>query len=121
MGTCLCANDLNRYVTIQRLNPAATPDAGGHINETIDANWMNVGTEWCQIITQGSREFVVGQQLDQQITHQVSMRFSPSATKYTTKFRLTFEGRILNFAGPPQNVDEKDKWLRFPAFETPSV
>lgn len=113
MAKCLCSNDLNRYVTVKRIKSTATVDASGHIDETDNANWETLANEYCQIISQGSREFVVGDQLNQQLTHQITMRYSPRAAAYTTSMRLDYDGRKLNIAGPPQNIDEQNKWLRF--------
>jgi head-tail adaptor len=118
MPVCLCANDLNRYVMVRQLKTTLTQDASGHVDKVSSSSWQDVANEWCQFISQGSREFVIGDELQQTLSHQVTMRWSPRAAAYTAGMRLEYDGRIFNIAGPPQNVDEKDKWLRFGVIES---
>ncbi len=112
---CICANDLNRYVTIKKL-VIADPTV---IDDSDDGNWILVGKEWCQMLTQGSIEYLAGEQIQERILYSVTMRFSQPASQYTSKMRIEYQGRIFNIKGPPMNVDEKDKWLRFEAIEVP--
>ncbi len=118
MATCLCANDLNRLVTVKTLKSTAVVDSSGHVDKTDTTNWEVIGKEWVQFITQGSREFRVGDQVTQQLTHQITMRWSvKAAAQYTTECKLEYGTRTFNIAGPPQNIDEKNQWLRFGAIE----
>ena len=113
---CLCSNDLNRYVTIKRLTIGAFSEP---IDETDDGNWIRIGKEWVQMLTQGSVEYTIGDRVEQRTLYQVTMRWSPQAAAYTAKMRIEYEGRIFNIAGPPMNLDEKDKWLQLNAIEVP--
>lgn len=121
MPVCLCANDLNRKVKVRQLKTNLTVDASGHVDKVSASSWQDVADEWCQFISQGSREFVIGDQMQETLTHQVTMRWSPRAAAYTAGMRIEFGDRIFNIAGPPQNVDEKDKWLRFGVIEVGDV
>lgn len=118
---CLCANDLNRLLTVEKLKPSATVDNSGNIDETNDANWVACGQEWAQVLTKGSREFFRNRQVGEDITHQVTIRWSKTASQYTTGMRLRLDGRKLNIAAPPLNVDEKNDWLVMETREVPSV
>lgn len=117
MAECICHRDLNKRVTVERLRPSLTPDAAGHIDETNDANWQQIGKVWAKFTTRGSREFFRGEQVAAEITHQVTIRWSRTAREWTTKMRLRMDGRVFNIAGPLRNVDEADKWLVFPVVE----
>lgn len=117
MQKCLCSRDLNNLITVQRLKNSQTLDDGGQSDETVDANWMNAGQEYCQFLTQGSREFFRGEDVAADITHQVTMRWSKKAAGYTTRMRLMMDGRKFNIAAPPRNVDERNEWLVFPVIE----
>lgn len=113
---CICANDLNRYVVVQQ--KTGTLDAGGQLDESA-ATWVQVAKEWCQIASRGSREFLLGSQVREDISHTITMRYSPRAADYTTEMRVKYGDRYFNFAGPPQNLNEKDRWLVIPATEVP--
>lgn len=119
---CLCSADLDRRVSVRKLKSSLTLDASGHIDETSSDNWTEVGKHWCQFITKGSREFFRGEEVAAEITHQLTMRYSSSAAKYTTKMQIRMKTadlgmRTFNIAGPGRNLDEQDNWLVFPVTE----
>lgn len=116
---CICPRDLTRLVTVEKVS--ATPDAGGDIDETDDANWVACGSEWVAFTTKGSREFFRNQQVAEDITHQITMRWSVKSSSYTTGMRLKMDGRKFNIAAPPINVDEKNEWLLIATKEVPTV
>ena len=108
---------LNHRITIERLKNNQTLEGGGQPDETDDANWTAAGTDWAEFITQGSREFFRGEEIAADITHQVTLRYSTTAAKFTKKMRLRMDGRRFNIAEPPRNIDEKNNWLVFKVIE----
>lgn len=111
MAKCICPNELDKFITVERINPSATEDASGNVDETVDSNWIQFGKEWAKVVTRGSREFVRGDQLGEEITHQWTIRHSSKAAQYTTAMRIRMDGRKFNIAAPPVNMDERDQWL----------
>lgn len=117
---CICASELNRLVKVEKVNPSATPDASGNIDETNDTNWVQCGREWVKFVTRGSREFYRDRQVGEEITHQVWMRFSEAASGYRSGMRLRMDGRKFNIAAPPINVNEQDEWIMVHTKEVPT-
>lgn len=118
-GACGSMPKLDNRVTVEKLKTTATIDGSGNVNEKLDSNWTTAGNEWVEIVTRGSREFFRGQQVGEDITHQVTMRWSKRASEYTTKMRLRLNGRKLFISSPPVNIDEQDEWIRMACTETP--
>ena len=120
---CCMANvpKLDKLVTVERLNAAATIDGSGKINQRLDSNWIQYGREWAKVTTFGSREFVGADQLREDISHQWTIRYSKRAIQYTTAMRLRMNGRKFNIAAPPLNIDEKNQWIRIDTIEVADV
>jgi SPP1 family predicted phage head-tail adaptor len=108
---------LDKHILIQRLKTGLTPDASGQIDETDSSNWTNHGKFYAEIITKGSREFFQGEQVNADITHQITVRYSTLAAGITTKMQVLYGGRIMNISEPPRNVNEQNQWLVFGAIE----
>ena len=108
---------LDRYIAIQRLKTGLTPDASGHIDETLSSNWTVHGRFWAEFITKGSKEFFRGEQVNADITHQITVRHSTLAMGITTKMQVLYGGRTMNIDGPPRNINEQNEWLVFGAIE----
>lgn len=104
-------------VQIRRLKSSLTPDAAGQINETTAANWETYIKRWAEIITKGSREFLVGDQQNAQITHLVRVRSDSDTRAALTGMRLEFDGRILSIAEPPRDRDEQRIEVEFACVE----
>lgn len=119
MKSCICARDLDKLVTVERLRPSATEDAGGQVDQSLDSNWVLYGKEFGKFTTRGSREFFQGQQVREDITHQFTIRYRRTAAVYSTTMRLRMDGRKFNIAGPLQNVNEENQWLEMPLIEVP--
>lgn len=117
---CICINELNRLVIVEKISPSATPDGSGNIDETNDTNWVRCGSEWVKFVTRGSREFYRDRQVGEEVTHQVWMQFSDAAGEYRSGMRLRMDGRKFNISAPPINVDEKDEWLLVQTKEVPT-
>lgn len=112
---------LDKLVIVERLATGATIDGSGNVDETLAANWVQAGREWAKCITKGSREFVITDQVREDISHQWVIRWSPRAATYTTAMRLKWNGRYFNIAAPPINVDEENVLIRIETVETASV
>lgn len=121
MAKCICPNDLNRLVTVERLKDGLTQNAGGHINERDNANWAHIGKEWAKCVTTGSREVVIDDQIRQFASHEWTIRWSRRASEYTTGMRLKLKGRYHKIAQPPMNKDEADEWIIINTIELPAV
>ena len=119
-GKCASFPKLSHPITVEKLKTTAVIDGSGNVNESLDSNWTMAGNEWAEIITKGSREFFRGQQVGEDITHQVTIRATTQSLKYTTKMRVKFEGRKLVINSPPVNIDEdKSGFVRMACTETP--
>ena len=118
---CICPNDLTKLITVEKVSAAATVTGSGNIDESLDANWIYYGKEWAKCVTRGSREFVVGLQTREDISHQWTIRHSDKASNYTTAMRLRMDGRKFNISAPPMNIDEKNDWLRIDTIEVAAV
>ena len=118
---CFCASHLTRLVDVEKISTSATVDANGNIDETNDANWVKFGSEWVGFVTKGSREFFRGRQVNEDVTHQVTLRWSQKSAQYTTGMRLKMDGRKFNISAPPINIDEKNEWIQLETKEVPAV
>lgn len=111
MAQCICPNELTRLVTVEKVKDSATVLTDGNVDETSDSNWIVFGREWAKVVTQGSREFVRGEQLGEEASHQWTIRWSNKAAQYTTGMRLRMDGRKFNISAPPVNINERNEWL----------
>ncbi len=107
----------NKYVSVQRIKTSSVPDDSGHIVEANDANWETFTHQWVSVVPRGSREFFRGEQVAADITHQVEGLLNDESKLMTTGQRIIMDGRRLNIAEPPRNVDEQDHSLRFACVE----
>jgi len=114
------AGDFNRLGKVYCIKETATPDSSGHIDETDEANWRLIGPRHFKIVPASSREFIVGDQLNAQVSHQLATTYDKQANRFTTKHKFVYQGRTFSFAGPGINVEERNRWLAFPAIEVPA-
>lgn len=121
MAKCICAGDLKRRVTVERVKATATLDGSGNPDESLDANWVQFGRERAKVVTRGSREFVQGPQLKETVSHQWTIRWSQKASEYTTGMRLRMDGRKFHISAPPVNIDEENDWILIDTEEVASV
>lgn len=56
MTVTIPAGELDKRVSVLRLKTQLTPDASGHVDETSESNWTEVGKRWVKFITKGSRD-----------------------------------------------------------------
>ena len=97
------AGDLRHRVTIQQ---ATNIDNGA--GDVVVSAWADVATVWAEVRPTSARERLAQQQVTQEVTHLVSMRWTPAIAKDR---RLKFGTRIFNIGGII-NVDERNIELR---------
>lgn len=100
-------------VTVEYVNPDATGDANGVVDETNNDNWMQFTTGWAKISAQGGREVYRAQQIYASATHVLAMPYSEKLSTANTKMRIDHCGRKLNIAHGPTDVDLTRRELRF--------
>lgn len=111
------AGDLDVRCVVRRLKEGVQPNTAGHVDETDEANWRDMGKRWVKLVPRGSREFFRGQQVAEDITHQIYMLRDSHSQRFTTKDKLVSGSRQFNLAGPGVDVDERHETLSFPAVE----
>lgn len=118
--TPFTAGDFNKVGKVYRIKETVTPDASGHIDETDENNWRLVALRHFNIVPKGSREFLIGDQVNANVTHQLTTNYDKQSKQFTTQDKFIYQGRTFSFNGPGINVLEKNRWLSFPAIESPS-
>jgi len=111
------AGKLTRRITVLRVKSTATVLSSGQIDETDEENWEIAETRWANIVPRSSREFFRGQQVADDITHKITMRYDSKSSRYNAKNRITLGDRKFYLTGPGMNSDEQDVTLEFPATE----
>jgi SPP1 family predicted phage head-tail adaptor len=98
------AGQLRKLVTIQSQGTGQT-DTGAP-----DSTWTDeVQDVPCAVLPQDGREFIAAQQVDQEITHIVIMRWLAGFS--AVRHRLVLEGRILNVLAV-LDIEERHRELR---------
>lgn len=111
------AGKIRHKIVIERLNPNATPDAAGHIDETDSANWEAFWRPWANLIPRNSREFIGADRVQADITHQIEIRYSDKAYQVSSDMRVKYGNRRFNILSEPYDVDERRVAIRFDAKE----
>ncbi len=97
----LKAGALRHRVTLQTVGE--TPDGGGGFTTA----WTDVATVWAAIEPLRGRERLHAQQLENPVTHRVTIRYRAGVT---AKMRLKFGPRILNIRAVV-NPSERNRTL----------
>lgn len=95
------AGRLRHRVTLQ--SAADTADGGGGFTTT----WSDVATVWAAIEPLAARERLFAQQLENPVTHRVTIRYRAGVT---ATMRLKFGARVFNIRGVI-NAGERDRTL----------
>lgn len=111
---CKCPR-LNRRVTVQRL--AGTPDAAGHVDESSAANWEQYARVSAAIVAKSSREFWGADQVQADVTHQITIRWSRTADAIEADMRVRDGDKTYNLSGPPFDPDGQRRVLKLNAIE----
>jgi SPP1 family predicted phage head-tail adaptor len=106
------AGQLDKQVIIQSVTH--TTGADGSRTDT----WADVATVWVRFMEATSREFLAAQQVNADVTHMMSMRTqSASDAGLSASHRFKFGTRIMNMAGPPNDVGEHGEEMLVSAIE----
>ena len=106
------AGVMRKRVTLQ--SRATTQDAAGQQATT----WADVATFWAQVEALSGREVLAAQAIQSQVSHRISLRYSPEFASPTavSAMRLLYAGRIFNIA-TCMNVDERNRTIELMASE----
>jgi head-tail adaptor len=94
---------LREIVRIEKLRPTAVSDAGGHVDATVEANWIEHCTRRAQVIGMGVREVPSpdGQEMKAQEVMRVKLRWDAIAAATRAKMRVQW----LSAAGAPRRLN----------------
>lgn len=70
--------------------------------------WAPYATRWAEVRPQGGKEFWAAQQVIDDLSHEVRLRYMPGIQ---AKDRLIYDGRVFDIVSPPVNVGERDREL----------
>ena len=86
-----------RYkITVEQVNPNASGDANGVVDQTDDDNWIRFAQRWATVFNKGGREVYRAQQVQTNASHVVRMPFDSLAETITTEMRIVHGGQKLN-------------------------
>jgi len=88
----------------------------GQIVPSALGEWEDVAEVWANVRELSGRELTAARQRQGQLTHEIEIRWRAGVT---ATMRGVFEGRKLNFLGPPRNPDGKKVALMIDAVEQP--
>jgi len=101
MSSECVASHLRRKIQIQeRLR---VPDGVGGSYDS----WSTVKTAWAKIEPLSSRETLFGMQLQLNVTHRITIRYT---TGFDADYRILYGTRTFNIVGI-RNPEERNKWL----------
>ena len=83
-------------VTVERLDPNATGDENGVVDEDDDDNWIRFVERYASVFNKGGREVFRAQQIKANATHLVRLPFDSTSEKITTAMRFRHNGSKLN-------------------------
>lgn len=108
------AAELDKRVTFQRFVGEA--DIVGDFHYLDDANWEDVLTVWAQVRTIGSREFYAAGQEQNEVTHNIKLRYR--SWDYNAVFmRAKCGGKIFRLLSPPLDLDGDRRYQQLKAAE----
>lgn len=99
---------LRHPLTIEK--ESRTPDGRGGTTET----WAPVARPFGDVEPLSTRDRLVAQQVQSEITHVVTIRYR---TDLSGKVRVVHQGRYLYVVGAPMNVDGRGIWLHLTCAE----
>lgn len=113
---CKCPR-LNRRVTVQQIKSDATPDAAGQIDESNNDNWEAYIRVAAAIVAKSSKEFFGADQVQADITHQLTLRWSRKADAIEARMRIIDGSKQYNLSSAPFDPDGNRKILKLNAIE----
>ena len=95
------AGELNRKVTFQRFTGES--DIVGDFQYLDDSNWTDVIAVWAQVKTISSREFMAAGQEQNEVTHNIKVRWR-SWDSDVTCMRAVMLGKRYKLLSPPLDL-----------------
>ncbi|MDO4989307.1 MAG: phage head closure protein [Eubacteriales bacterium] len=108
------AAELDKRVTFQRF--VGDADIVGDVHYLDDSNWQDVMTLWTQIRTIGSREFYAAGQEENEVTHNLKIRYR-SWDYNAVCMRATWNGKVFRLLSPPLDLDGDRRYQLLKAAE----
>ena len=96
------AAELNRRVTFQRFTGES--DIVGDFQYLDDSNWEDVITVWAQVKTISSREFMTAGQEQDEVTHNIKVRYRERDSDVTCMRATTSIGKRYKLLSPPLDL-----------------
>lgn len=112
-GVSVNPREYRHKVRIEQVNPNATGDANGFVDQTDNDNWIRFADRWASVFNKGGREVYRAQQVQADATHVVRMPFDRMLEKATTQMRIAHNGNRLNIASGPTDVVGDRRELEF--------
>jgi len=94
--------ELKRVISIQA--KTKTPEDIGSWSET----WAEFAKTRAMILTVSASEQVKNQQIENQITHKITIRYQAGIVP---EMRVVYNSRIFEIIGQPINIKEENRWL----------
>lgn len=113
---CKCPR-FSRRVIVEQISGDAVVDAAGQLDESDASNWEAYTMAWAAIVAKSSREFWGADQVQADITHQLTMRWSRRLDAISPTMRIVDGAKIYNLASAPFDPDGKRRMLKLNAIE----
>jgi SPP1 family predicted phage head-tail adaptor len=105
--TKICAGDLRYSIDIQ----AETIADDGYGGQSV--TWPDIATGVrAKVRRLSSGEIYVHDKIEVRATHEFIIRYRSDVT---ARSRIIYRGAPYNISGPPENIDEENKWLKIVA------
>lgn len=108
------AAELRERMTFQRFTGEA--DIVGDFHYLDDDNWEDALTVWAQVRTIGSREFYAAGQEQNEVTHNIKLRYR-SWDYNAVCMRAKCGGHIFRLLSPPMDLDGERRYQLIKAAE----
>lgn len=101
--------------TLDIQKPTSVTDSVGDAEST----WVTIKPVRASVVPLSTTERMgyAGKSERGEITHRITIRHDPALSEMATDWRAKWGSRILYFAGPPKNVNERDRWVEIVATE----
>lgn len=116
-GACKPIPRMRHRLTVQRLKGDATVDGAGQIDESNNDNWETYIRIAAAIVAKSSREFFGADQVQADITHQFTLRWSRNADAIAARMRAIDGDKTYNLTSAPFDPDGNRKILKLNAVE----
>jgi head-tail adaptor len=94
----LLAGELRFPIKIEQERSATEPDTDGHVDFTVDDNWVEFCSRRAKVVATGARE-VLNPDGSVQValtTYEIRVRYDSLTKRINKRMRIRFENKILN-------------------------